>query len=109
MRFRDTVTVVRAGTTTPPDGGDPIPNWATATTVDYPGEFQPLSSTENVVAQQRTDSTHRAFLPAGADVKTTDRLRHLGLEYEVDGQPERWRIRGRDHHLEVFCFRVTGG
>lgn len=109
MRFRDAVTVVRAGVTPSPDGGDDIPNWGTATTVDYPGELQPLSSTEDVVAQQRTDSTHRAFLPAEADVKATDRLRHLGVDYEVDGAPEVWRGRGRKHHIEVLCLRVTGG
>lgn len=109
MRFRDVVTVVRPGSSPSPDGGDPLPNWATATTTDYAGELQPLSSTENVVAQQRTDSTHRAFLPADADVKATDRLRHLGLDYEIDGVPEAWRARGRDHHIEALCFRIVGG
>lgn len=109
MRFRDTVTVVRAASMPSPDGGDPIPSWAGATVTDYPGELQPLSSTEEIVAQQRTDSTHRAFLPAGADVKATDRLRHLGIDYEVDGTPEVWRARGRVHHVEVLCFRIVGG
>jgi hypothetical protein len=109
MRFRDTVTVVRAGVTPSPDGGDDIPDWGTATTTDYPGELQPLSSSEDVVAQQRTDSTHKGFLPADADVKPTDRLRHLGLDYDIDGVPEVWRARGRPHHLEVPCYRITGG
>jgi len=109
MRFRDTVTVVRAGSTASPDGGDPIPNWATATTTDYLGELQPLTSTELVVAQDRTDSTHKAFLPADADIKASDRLRHLGLDYEVDGMPQKFRSRGRDHHIEARCFRITGG
>jgi hypothetical protein len=109
MRFRDIVAVVRAGTTASPDGGDPLLNWATATTTDYPGELQPLSSTENVVAQQRTDSTHRAFLPADADVKATDRLLHQGLYFEIDGEPEVWRFGGRVHHVEALCFRMVGG
>lgn len=109
MRFRDTVSVVRAGSAASPDGGDAIPDWTTATVTDYPGELQPLSSTEDVVLQERTDSTHRAFLAAGADVKATDRLRHLGLDYEVDGAPEVWRVRGRAHHIEALCFRIVGG
>lgn len=109
MRFRDVVTVVRAGSTASPDGGDPIPNWVTATTTDYQGELQPLSTTELVVAAQQTDSTHRAFLPSSADVKATDRLRHQGLDYEIDGQPLKHRSRGRDHHYEIPCFRRTGG
>lgn len=109
MRFRDVVAVVRAGTSASPDGGDPIPNWATATTVDYAGELQELSSTEDVVAQQRTDSTYKAFLPADADVLPTDRLLHLGLYYEIVGMPDRQRSRGRDHHYEVRCSRIAGG
>lgn len=109
MRLRDTVSVVRAATSASPDGGDPIPNWGAATVTDYAGEFQPLSSTEDIVAQQRTNSTHRAFLPAATDVKATDRLRHNGLDYEVDGTPEDWRPGGRAHHVEVLCFRIVGG
>lgn len=109
MRFRDTVSVVRAGSIASPDGGDAIPDWTTATVTDYPGELQPLSSTEDVVLQERTDSTHRVFLPAEADVKAIDRLRHLGLDYEVDGAPEVWRKRGRPSHIEVLVFRITGG
>lgn len=107
--FRDTVTVVRAGALPAPDGGNPLPNWAIVTTVDYPGELQPLNTSEDIVGQQRTDSTHKAFLPAGADVRATDRLRHQGRDYEVDGEPERWRAWGSDHHVEVRCFRITGG
>jgi hypothetical protein len=109
MRFRDTVAVVRAGSIASPDGGDAIPDWDNPTVTDYPGELQPLSSTEDVVLQERTDSTHRVFLPAEADVKSTDQLRHLGLDYEVDGAPEVWRKRGRPSHIEVLCFRITGG
>lgn len=109
MRFRDTVSVMRAGTDPSPDGGDPIPDWTDVTVTDYPGELQPLSSTEDIVLQQRTDSTHRAFLPAEADVKATDRLRHLGVDYEVDGAPEVWRKGGRNHHIEALCFSITGG
>lgn len=109
MRFRDTVTVVRAGSVASPDSGDAIPDWTTATVADYPGELQPLSSTEDVVLQQRTDSTHRVFLPAEADVKAIDRIRHLGLDYEVDGVPEVWRKRGRPSHQELLVFRIVGG
>lgn len=109
MRFRDTVTVVRAAAGASPDGGDPIPNWTAATTTDYLGELQPLTTTEVVVAAQQTDSTHKAFLPPGTDVKATDRLRHQGLDYEIDGLPLILRSRGRAHHIEVPCFRRTGG
>lgn len=112
MRFRDTVTRLRAPTVVGVDGVA-VQNWKAAegswSIVAYSGEFQPLSSTEDVVAQQRTESTHRAFLPAGADVLATDRLRFGGLDYQVDGEPERLRIRGAEHHVEALCFRIKGG
>lgn len=114
MHFHDTVTRLRAPNSTGPDGAEIPGDWDNTPDealdkTDYPCEFQPLSSTENVVAQQRVESTHRAFLPAGADVLATDRLRFNGVDYQVDGDPERWRIRGREHHIEVLCFRVQGG
>lgn len=109
----DTVTRLRAPTITGPDGV-PIINWDSAeagwSKVDYTGcSFQPMTSTEDVVAQQRTESTHRVFMPAAADVLATDRLRFDGLDYQVEGDPEKWRIRGHEHHLEVRVFRVAGG
>jgi hypothetical protein len=112
MRLRDTVTRLRAPTITGVDG-IPVQNWKAAESLwaktDYPCEFQPLGSTEDLVAQQRTESTHRAFLPADADVLPTDRLRFEGLDYQVDGQPEVWRRRGTIHHQEALCFRIAGG
>jgi hypothetical protein len=112
--FSDTGTRLRAPNVTGPDGATIPGDWSTATEgsllkVDYACELQPLTSTEDVVGQQRTKSTHRVFLPAGADVKATDRFRFYGVDYEIEGEPERWRIRGREHHVELFVFRVTGG
>lgn len=114
MRFRDAVTRLRAPDTTGPDGATIPGDWATATEgqlikVDYPGEFQPLTTTEEIVGQERLESTHKAFLPSDADVLATDRLRFLGVDYLIDGAPEHHRHRGRPHHLEVFCVRVQGG
>lgn len=114
MRFRDTVTRLRAPNITGPDGATIPGNWSSVTEgqllkVDYPAEFQPLGSTEDVVAQQRTESTHKVFMPDNADVLPTDRIRFLGVDYQVDGQPELWRMGGRSHHLEVLIFRVQGG
>lgn len=103
------MTVVRAGSSASPDGGDPLPNWTTATTTDYPGELQELSSTEDVVAAQRTDTTYMAFLTKDADVLAVDRLRHRGLDYEIIGRPNLLHPRGRDHHYEIRCGRITGG
>lgn len=114
MRLRDTVTRLRAPNTTGPDGATIPGDWTNATEgqllkVDYAAEFQPLGSTEDVVAQQRTESTHKVFMPPDADVLPTDRIRYQGIDYQVDGQPEAWGRAGRTHHLEVLVFRVQGG
>lgn len=114
MRFRDTVTRLRAPDVVGIDGATIPGDWASVTDgqllkVDYPAEFQPLGSNENMVAQQRTESTHRVFLPAEADVLSTDRIRFLGVDYQVDGEPERWRRGRRNHHLEVLLYRISGG
>lgn len=109
MRYRDVVTVVRAPQAAGPDGA-PAADWdGSLTLTDYAGEFQPVSSTEDLVGQERLQSTHKAFLPSDADVTAIDRIRFLGVEYWIDGPPENHRHRGRPHHIEAFCFRVQGG
>lgn len=114
MRGHEVITRLRAPDVTGPDGATIPGSWSTVAEIalgklNYLGELQPLSSTEDVVGKQRTESTHKAFLPGGADVLPTDRLRFQGVDYQVEGEPERFRIRGIEHHLEVFCFRVRGG
>lgn len=114
MRLTGTATRLRAPDTVGPDGAAIPGDWARVTDgqllkADYPAEIQPLVSTEDVVAQQRTESTHVVFLPSDADVVPTDRIRFLGIDYQVDGQPEQWRRGNRIHHLEVLVFRVQGG
>jgi hypothetical protein len=42
-------------------------------------------------------------------VVATDRVRFHGVDYEIDGEPKRWRARGREHHLELTVQLVTGG
>lgn len=111
---QDIVTRLRAPSSAGPDGVA-VPNWKSAEStwskVDYPGSsFQPISSNEDVVAQQRTEATHEWFAPAGADVLPTDRVRFAGLDYQVEGQPKVWRDgAGREDHQEIRCFRITGG
>lgn len=111
MRFRDTGTRLR-GVTVPGDYGNPSSiDWAegTLSKLDLPCEMQPESSTEEVVQQQRTVTTWRLFLPAGADMTSADRWRFLGVDYEVIGDVERWRVRGTEHHCEARLQRVSGG
>jgi hypothetical protein len=68
-----------------------------------------ITGAEDVVQQDRTVSRWNLFLPPGADMSAKDRWRFNGDDYEVDGEIQRWRIRGREHHAEARLLRVGGG
>lgn len=111
MRFRDSGTRLRgvavAGEYGNPGGID----WTegTLSKLDLPCEMQPESSDEDVVQQQRTVTRWRLFLPLGSDITASDRWRFLGVDYEVVGDVETWRFRGKEHHIEARLQRVSGG
>jgi hypothetical protein len=108
MRFHDSGTrlrgVVVAGTQGRPDRLD----WTSPTELDMACEFQPNSTSENVDNQDRTVTSWRLFLYAGADITAADRWRFLGVVYEVDGEVERHRRGGREHHVELVVSRAVG-
>ena len=111
MRFRDTGTRLR-GVTVPGDYGNPATfDWTEGTLnkLDLRCEMQPESSDENIIQQDRTVSRWRLFLPAGADMTAKDRWRFLGVDYEVDGEVQSWRVHGSVHHIEARLVRVSGG
>ena len=105
MRLSDTVTRLRAPLIAGPYGNSEF-DWPNATSVDYPAEVQPVSSTEDVVNQQQTVTRWRLFLGSTADIEATDRIEWDGDTYEVDGEVERWKRRGVVHHLEAVLMRV---
>lgn len=111
MRFRDTGTRLRGVTTAGEYGNPSSIDWTEGTLnkLDLACEFQPDSSSEDVVQQQRTETRWRLYLPAGADMTVKDRWRFAGVDYEVDGDVERFRIRGSEHHVEARLLRVSGG
>jgi hypothetical protein len=111
MRFRDTGTRLR-GVPVAGDYGNPDSiDWTEATLdkLDLPCEFQPESSDEQVVQQEQTTTRWRLFLNAGADMTAKDRWRFAGVDYEVDGEVQPWRVRGTEHHREARLLRVSGG
>ena len=111
MRFRDTGTRLR-GVTGPGEYGNPAAiDWTEGTLdkLDLPCEMQPEAGDEDVVQQDRTATRWRLFLEAGADMTAKDRWRFSEVDYEVDGEVQPWRIRGREHHREVRLIRVSGG
>ena len=111
MRLRDTGTRLR-GVTVAGEYGNPASiDWTEGTLnkLDLACEMQPESSGEEVAQQDRTATTWRLFLAAGADMTAKDRWRFSGVDYEVDGEVQPWRVRGTEHHREARLIRVSGG
>lgn len=108
IRFRDTGIRLRGMVTIGSYGSEEI-DWTSPAELTLACEFQPLSGTEDVIGQQRTETTWRVFLEADADITARDRFRFDGVDYEVIAEPERWRFGGREHHTEVQVQLVSGG
>lgn len=69
---------------------------------------QPASSSESNDRRTTVVATWRLFAPGGTDLRATDRVRWQGAEYEVVGEPDRWRVDGEQHHLQADLRRVRG-
>ena len=89
--------------------GKQVRDWAQATSVTYQAEVQPVSSTEDVVNAAETETRWRIWLHPSADLAASDRVVWDGATYEVDGDVERWKERGRLHHLRAVLVRVAQG
>lgn len=110
MRLHDTGTrlrgVVVAGTQGRPERID----WnQEPAELELPCEHQPNSTGEAVDNQERTVTSWRVFLGAGTDITAVDRWRFNGVIHEVDGEVERHRRGGREHHVELVVKRIAGG
>lgn len=68
-----------------------LPNWAAAAEETLTGwTVQPGVTDELVAGRDATLIQWTAIGPGGADVLSTDRIKHQGVTYEVDGEPARW-------------------
>lgn len=89
----ETVTRLRAGTTTDPYSGEPVADWATSTELDIttivPAEPRP-SSEPVQEARNAVTSGFTLYLPSDADVTARDRMRVRGRVYDVLGDPAVW-------------------
>lgn len=106
MRFADTITRLR-GTAGEPEYGNTQIDWSDPAEATYAGEVQPATTNEVLTAGQRTTTRWRGFTVAGADIKAADRIVHLGVTYDVDGDVERHRAGGREHHVEFQLIKVN--
>jgi hypothetical protein len=101
-----TITVVRPPK--PGPNGDPLPG--TGSTTDVDGcSVQPRTSTEATDGRDTVISGLIAYVPAGADIQATDKIRFRGVDYAVDGDPGYWDdLSAVADHIEVPLRRVSG-
>ncbi len=105
-KFRDTVTLLRAPVVTNPYGNSGR-DWSLATATTVPANVQGpsgqgLSGSEDVTDENRVTTRWRLYLPGGADLEATDRVRFGGDVYEVDGQV----LARRERHVRALLLRV---
>lgn len=91
--------------------GNQARDWANATSVTYPARVHPVSSTEDVVNQQRTETRWKLYLGPDADLEATDRIEWDDgggvATYDIDGGIERHpRLSGQAHHIKAILLRV---
>ena len=101
-----TITVIR-----PPErdgNGDPKPGTGGRTDVDG-CSVQPRQSVEANDLRNTVTTGLVAFVPAGADIRATDRIEWRGVTYAVDGEPADWQdLDAVPSHVEVALTRVEG-
>lgn len=73
------------------------------------GELTPLASEEYTNAAQTVVTRYRVYLPPSAGpVVGTDQVLVAGVLYDVKGDSEPHRLKGRLHHFELVVERVQG-
>jgi head-tail adaptor len=105
MLLRDRITRLRAPLISA-EYGNNVYDWANADEDEFAAEVEPMSSSEDVVNQQRTETRWRLVLGRTADLVATDRVVWDSVTFEVDGEVERHKVRGILHHLEAVLLRV---
>jgi len=109
------VTRVRAPLVDDPIDSTAYRDWDNATEVTYTGcMIQPFQLSSKLQVEYNIDrefaaAYFRVWLPPGADVISTDKLRVNGITLEVYGVPGTWfDLDGNESHVSVLCYVRTG-
>lgn len=105
----ETVTIVRPGAATRDSYGNDVPG--AATEIDVPGcAVAPRTSSEDVTARDQVIEGLTIWMPAGTDVRPTDRVRRRGVLYDVEGDVGEWSspFTGFAGPAQIQVTRVTG-
>ena len=90
--------------------GQEVPSWEDVTEIEVPGcTDYALSGVETVQGVDVVAGTRQMFMPAGTDVRGTDRIKHLGHVWEIIGAPSpQLSPTGELSHIEVLLKRWDG-
>jgi hypothetical protein len=106
----ETVTRLR-GTTSQNTHGNDVTSWASPGSLEIDGcSVQPVQGSEDLLTRDSVTSRWQWFGPLGSDVKSSDRIRHRGIDYEVDGSVQEWidpTGSGLDH-MVCYLKRIEG-
>lgn len=94
----DTVTVLRAPLAE--SRGAQVPDWSRASSHEVAGCLVTAgSSTETLDRREAVETTLSCLMPLGADVRAGDRVEWDGRAWQVDGEPEVWRLPAGGGHV----------
>jgi hypothetical protein len=105
----ETVTIVRTGTPTQDQYGNDVAG--SPTEIDVPGcAVAPRTSNEDVTGRDQVIEGLTVWMPAGTDVRPTDRVRRAGVLYDIDGDAGAWTspFTGFAAPVQISLARVTG-
>lgn len=71
---------------------------------------QPVAGDEYLLGRDSVTSRWNLWAPPEADIRSSDRIRHANVDYEIDGSVQKWTDttgNGWDH-LQMILKRVEG-
>jgi hypothetical protein len=104
----ETIVRVRATTTTNTHG-NATSSWDSPGVLTITGcSVQPVTGDEVILNRDAVTSRWQLFAPLDADLLSSDRVRHRGVDYEIDGSVQRWPDFGGLGHTACYLTLVEG-
>lgn len=69
---------------------------------------QPGGGSQVTDSREAITTLFTVWAPLGADVLDTDRIRHAGTVYDIDGSVDRWEVGSDLDHLVIRLKAVAG-
>lgn len=104
----ETVTRLR-GVSSTDAYNDSETDWSDPASLSISGcSVQPVQGDENLLGRESVVSRWTLFAPPDADIRSSDRIRHNGVDYDIDGSVQDWPDIGGLAHRQALLRRVEG-